>query len=144
MASLELSAGTPSSARLLAKLRRFIRWLTTPHVLLSLIMLVLLYFMVIIPIYRMVETTSTGSRAIRSNFRGLVSASSSVPLCTPGYRRSGEDLPLFTHLDFRPWFRWGEPGSGVNRGSLAWVVIPTGIPGRKVSTHWVFPLILPS
>ena len=58
MATQSLSP-QPFSQRLLAKSRRFFRWLTTPHVLLSLIMLVVLYYMVIIPLYRMAETTLT-------------------------------------------------------------------------------------
>src|SRR5512145_449877 len=72
MASLEISAGKPSSVRLLANLRRFFRWLTTPHVLLSLIMLVVLYYMVIIPLYRMVETTLTWQPRDTINVPGAV------------------------------------------------------------------------
>ncbi len=49
----------PFSQQMLARARRFMHWLTKPHIVLSLIMLVALYFMVIIPLYRMVETTLT-------------------------------------------------------------------------------------
>jgi iron(III) transport system permease protein len=35
------------------------RWFTSPHVILALIMLVLLFYMVIIPLYRMVATSLT-------------------------------------------------------------------------------------
>jgi hypothetical protein len=36
--------------RLLASWRRFFHWLTKPHVVLALIMLVLMFYMVIIPL----------------------------------------------------------------------------------------------
>jgi iron(III) transport system permease protein len=59
MASLETSIKQLSSGQFVARLRRFIHWLTRPHVILSLIMLVLMYYMIIIPLYRMLETTLT-------------------------------------------------------------------------------------
>ena len=58
MVSLTISP-QPFSQRLLATFRRFILWLTRPHVVLALIMLVLMFVMVIIPLYRMVATTVT-------------------------------------------------------------------------------------
>ncbi len=47
------------SQMLVARARRFMRWLGSPHVLLSLIMLVLLIYLIIIPLYRMMATTLT-------------------------------------------------------------------------------------
>ena len=44
-----------------AHLRRFLRWISRPQVILSLIMLVVMFYMVIIPLYRMVVTTITVS-----------------------------------------------------------------------------------
>ena len=52
-------ASQPVSMRLIAGSRRFFRWLTRTHVLLSLIMLFLMFYMIIIPLYRMVMTTVT-------------------------------------------------------------------------------------
>jgi len=52
-------APQPVSLRFVASARRFFRWLTRTHVLLSLIMLVLMFYMIIIPLYRMVLTTVT-------------------------------------------------------------------------------------
>ena len=45
----------------LARLRRFFRWLTTPYVVLSLVMIVVMFYMVIIPLWRMIVTTVTVS-----------------------------------------------------------------------------------
>lgn len=42
-----------------ATLRRCVRWLTSPQVILSLIMLAVMFYMVIIPLYRMLLTTLT-------------------------------------------------------------------------------------
>ena len=54
-------APPPFSQRLLASWRRFFRWLSSPHVILSIIMLILMFYMVIIPFFRMVMTTITYS-----------------------------------------------------------------------------------
>ena len=42
-----------------ARSRRFIRWITSPHVLLALFLLALMIYLIIIPLYRMVSTTLT-------------------------------------------------------------------------------------
>ena len=42
-----------------ARLRRFIHWITTPHVILSFVMLAVMIYMVLIPLYRMLMTTVT-------------------------------------------------------------------------------------
>ena len=59
MAVTAAASQNPRSLRVVAASRRFIRWLTSARVVLSLIMLVLMFYMVIIPLYRMVETTVT-------------------------------------------------------------------------------------
>ena len=58
MAEIAISP-LPRSEQLLARSRRFLRWLTTPRVFLSLIMLVVLFYFVIVPLYKMVATTIT-------------------------------------------------------------------------------------
>lgn len=52
-------ARQPLSMRMLATSRRFFRWLTQTHIILSLIMLFLMFYMVIIPLYRMITATFT-------------------------------------------------------------------------------------
>jgi iron(III) transport system permease protein len=47
------------SLRLLAAWRRFIHWFTSPHVLLALLMFVLMVYLILVPLYRMAETTLT-------------------------------------------------------------------------------------
>jgi hypothetical protein len=45
--------------QLLAAWRRFIHWLTSAHVILALLMFVLMVYLILVPLYRMVETTLT-------------------------------------------------------------------------------------
>lgn len=47
------------SLQLLVAWRRFARWVTTPHVILALLMLVLMIYLILVPLYRMIETTLT-------------------------------------------------------------------------------------
>lgn len=47
------------SLQILAAYRRFIRWLTSAHVILALGMLVLMVYLILVPLYRMLETTLT-------------------------------------------------------------------------------------
>ena len=55
------TAPNESKQKWQARMRRFFRWLTTPHVVLSLIMIAVMFYLVIIPLYRMVITTITVS-----------------------------------------------------------------------------------
>ena len=50
----------PLSLRMLAFSKRFIRWLTRPQVTLSLVMLVVMFYMIVIPLYG--NATSTIAR----------------------------------------------------------------------------------
>jgi hypothetical protein len=52
----------PLSLQMLATFRRFIRWLTSAKVVLALIMLALMVYLVLVPLYRMVMTTATSKR----------------------------------------------------------------------------------
>lgn len=45
--------------RLLAQWRKFIHWLTSAHVILGLLMLVAMVYLILVPLYRMLETTFT-------------------------------------------------------------------------------------
>ncbi len=59
MTTLVICSSLPLPTSLLPRTRRFVRWLTKPHVVLALIMLVVMFVMVIIPLYKLVETTVT-------------------------------------------------------------------------------------
>ncbi len=57
--TIPIASQQPRALKMRATFRRFIHWLTKPQVVLSLIMLALMFYMIIIPLYRMVEITLT-------------------------------------------------------------------------------------
>jgi iron(III) transport system permease protein len=146
MASLETSIEQTSSGNLQASLRRLLHWLSRPHVILSLIMLFLMYYMIVIPLYRMFETTFTWQ------MRDLIS----VPGAELGgftlyhYMRmvTGQlsKIYLYTPLQHSLTIATGATLlSLVIGGSLAWLVIRTDMPGRKIVNQLaVLPYIMPS
>jgi len=146
MASLEGSLGESSLTRLLAGLRRFFRWLTSPHVVLSLIMLVVLYYMVIIPLYRMVATTLTWQpRDVIDNPGAVVGEFTLFH-----YIRmvSGALGKIYLYTPLRHSFTVSIGATLLSLligGSLAWLVIRTDMPGRKVVNQLaLIPYIMPS
>jgi len=126
--------------------RRILRWLTSPHVLLALIMLVMMFYMIIIPLFRMVETTFTyqdkdllafpdatiGNFTLFHWIRMLTSKISQVYMYEP-LRHSMTIAVGATLL------------SMVIGSIMAWLVIRTDMPGRKlVNQLAVIPYIMPS
>jgi iron(III) transport system permease protein len=146
MASLDVIAGTPSSVRLLASLRRFVRWLTAPHVVLSLIMVVVMYFMVVVPLFRMVETTLTWQRRDTVNVPGAVEGGFTLF----HYMRmlTGPLGKIYLHTPLGHSFTVSIGATLLSLfigGSLAWLVIRTDMPGRKmVNQLAMIPYIMPS
>lgn len=146
MASLETSIERSAAGNLMPSLRRFIRWLSRPHVILSLIMLLLMYYMIIIPLYRMLETTLTWQ------MRDLIG----VPGAELGgftlfhYARmvTGElsKIYLYTPLQHSLTIATGATLLAlVIGGTLAWLVIRTDMPGRKIVNQLaLIPYIMPS
>jgi iron(III) transport system permease protein len=139
-------AEIPLSQRILADFRRFYHWISSPHVFLALIMLALMIYMVIIPLYRMLMTTITFSEndlryakgAIVGDFtmfhwlRMLTSKVGKVmtiqPLMHSLVVSLGATLLAFTI-----------------GGSLGWLVVRTDLPGRKIiNVLAVIPYIMPS
>jgi iron(III) transport system permease protein len=146
MASLETTVGIPASVRLLATLRRFIRWVTAPHVLLSLIMLVILYYMVVIPLYRMVNTTLTWQPRDITNIPGAVVGEFTfyhyVRMLTGALGK------IYMYTPLRHSFTVSIGATLLSLligGSLAWLVVRTDMPGRKlVNQLALIPYIMPS
>ncbi len=144
-----MAVSTPTASRpmpLLASARRFYRWITTPRVVLSLIMLVVMFYLVIIPLYRMVETTVTwqphdvtrvpdakvGGLTLFHYIRMLTGVFGKIYMYTP-LRHSMVVSIGATLLAL------------LIGGSLAWLVVRTDMPGRKlVNQLAVIPYIMPS
>lgn len=139
------AASNPFSLRITASTRRFVRWLTSPRVFLSLIMLVIMFYMVIVPLYRMLETTFTYQK--RDVFR--------VPSAEVGgftlfhYDRmlnSQFSKPyLYDPLVHSMVVSFGATALAFTIGGLlAWMCVRTDMGGRKLINQLaVLPYIMP-
>jgi len=145
MANLAISP--PSfSLHLLASSRRFFRWLTSPHVFLSLIMLAAMFYMVIIPLYRMLMTTITFQendvRYAQDAVVGQFTAFHWLRMLTSKISKMMTYEPLLHSLTVSLGATLLSFTIG---GAMAWMVVRTDMPGRKIiNTLAVVPYIMPS
>jgi iron(III) transport system permease protein len=145
MASLEFSPPL-FSERLLAATRRFLRWLTNPYVFLSLIMLFAMFYMVIIPLYRMLITTITFSendlRYAKDAVTGEYTAFHWLRMLTSQISRIMTFEPLMHSLTISLGATLLSFTIG---GAMAWMVIRTDMPGRNIiNILATVPYIMPS
>src|SRR5512135_404735 len=138
-------AQAPFPQRFTASSRRFFRWLGTPRVFLSLIMLVIMFYMVIIPLYKMLETTFTYQE--KDVFR--------VPTAQVGSFTLFHYIRMLTGEMSQPYLRdplvhsmvvsFGATGLAFLMGGLlAWMCIRTDMPGRKLINQLALvPYIMP-
>jgi iron(III) transport system permease protein len=136
----------PWPQRLTAIVRRVIHWLTKPHVFLSLIMLVIIFYMVIIPLYRMVMTTITVAeidlRAIDGAEIGDFTLYHWVRMLSSKIAKIMTYEPLVHSLTIS----LGATVLALTIGGLmAWMVVRTDMPGREI-VHLLatVPYIMPS
>jgi iron(III) transport system permease protein len=136
----------PFSQRLLAGSRRFFRWLTTTRVVLSLIMLAVMFVMVIIPLYRLIATTVTWSAhditRVPEAVVGELTSFHWVRMLTGIISR----IYMYTPLQHSMIIAVGATSLSLFiGGSLAWLVVRTDMPGRKLINQLaVLPYIMPS
>jgi len=145
MANLAITQ-SPFSQRFTASLRRFGRWLSKPHVFLALIMLVVMFYMVIIPLYKLVETTATWQPVDVSRIDGAVEGELTlyhwIRMLTGIFGRIYTYTPLTHSMTIAVGTVLLALFIG---GSLAWLVVRTDMPGRKlVNQLAVLPYIMPS
>ncbi len=134
------------SQRLLADARRFFRWLTSPHVLLALLMLVVMFYMVIVPLYRMIITTITFSendlRYARDAVVGEFTAFHWLRMLTSKISTLMTFQPLEHSLIISLTATFI---AFVIGGMLAWMVVRTDLPARNlINVLAVIPYIMPS
>jgi len=131
---------------MLAASRRFIRWFTSPQVILGLIMLVLMFYMVIIPLYRMVATTVTWQphdlTRVPDAEVGKLTTFHYVRMLTGVLGR----IYTYTPLQHSMTIAIGATLLALLiGGSLAWFVVRTDMPGRRlVNQLALIPYIMPS
>lgn len=140
------SPAIPSSQRMIASSRRFFHWLTKPHVVLALIMLVIMFYMVIIPLYKLVETTVTWQSSDLSRVPDAVVGE--FTLFHWIRMTTGIFGTIYTYTPLRHSMTVAIGTvvlSLLIGGSLAWLVVRTDMPGRKlVNQLAVLPYIMPS
>ena len=129
-----------------ARLRRFFRWLTTPHVILSIIMIAVMFYLVIIPLYRMVVTTITVAdidlRALKDAEVGDLTWYHWVRMLTGKIGKLMTYQPLVHSVTVALGATFLALAIG---GLMAWLVCRTDIPGRE-TIHMLaqVPYIMPS
>jgi iron(III) transport system permease protein len=145
---MEVSPVTPEpfSQRLLATSRRFFRWLTTPRVLLALIMLILMFYMVILPLFRLVQTTLTYQANDYIRVPGAVPGEFTFFHYIRMLTSKIASIYLYAPLQHSLTIALGATAlSMVIGGGLAWLMVRTNMPGRKlVNQLALFPYMMPS
>ena len=140
------TSSLPFLLKLQASSRRFFHWLTKPHVVLALLMLGLMAIMVVNPLYQLVETTFTWQPVDASRIPGAVQGEFTlfhwIRMSTGIFGRIYTYNPLIHSMTIAM-------GTVVFAlligGSLAWLVVRTDMPGRKLVTSLaVLPYIMPS
>ena len=136
----------PLSERLLARTRRFLRWLTRPHVVLALIMLVVMFVMVIIPLYKLVATTVTWQDTDLNRSPDAVVGEWTVFHWVRMLTGVFGKIYTFTPLQHSMTIAIGTVVLAfLIGGSLAWLVVRTDMPNRNlVNQLAVLPYIMPS
>ena len=139
-------APQPMSMRLLATWRRFIHWLTKPHVVLALIMFVLMFYMVIIPLYKLVETTVTWQSSDLSRVPDAVVGELTIFHWVRMLTGVFGTIYTYTPLKHSMTIAIGTVVLALLiGGSLAWLVVRTDMPFRRaVAVFAVIPYVLPS
>jgi len=128
------------------RLRRFFQWLTSPKVFLALIMLALMIYLIIIPLYRMLETTVTyQEKDVISNPDAIVGH---LTLYHWIKMLTGQisTIMLYTPLQHSLVVSAGATLLALLLGCfMAWFVIRTDMPGRKIiNLLAVIPYMMPS
>ena len=130
----------------MARLRRFSRWLSSPHVILSIIMLVVMFYMVIIPLYRMLMTTITVQE---SDLRVLKDVE--VGQFTLYHWLRMLTSKIATIMTYEPLLHSLTISLGATSlalvigGLMAWMVVRTDVPGKGIINFLAtIPYIMPS
>jgi iron(III) transport system permease protein len=136
----------PFSLQILATGRRFIRWLTSARVVLSLIMLVIMFVMVVVPLYQLVVTTVVwGPTDIPQHPEAVEGEFTIFHWVRMLTGRLGQ-IYTYAPLQHSMTVAIGTTLLALLiGGALAWLVVRTDMPGRKlVNQLAVVPYIMPS
>jgi iron(III) transport system permease protein len=138
--------GSASSRKLIVAIRKFIRWISDPKVALALIMLVLMIYLIIIPLYRMVATTFTVQQKDLVTLPGAVLGQFTLFHWTRMLFSKISSIMLYAPLQHSLVVGFGSTLIAMILGcSMAWLVIRTDMPGRKwMNVLAILPYMMPS
>ncbi len=129
-----------------AQLRKFGRWLTTPHVLLSIIMLIMMIYLIVIPLYRMLETTLTIQDKDLIKFPEASVGQFTFYHWVRMLSSNISAIMTFAPLQHSLVVSAGATLIAMVLGCLmAWFVVRTNMPGRKIiNVLAIVPYMMPS
>ncbi len=134
------------SQKWIALLRRFARWVSSPHVVLSIIMLLVMVYMVIIPLYRMLMTTVTVQesdlRVLKDAQIGDFTSYHWLRMLTSKIAKVMTYEPLIHSLTIS---LGATLVALIIGGFMAWMVVRTDVPGKGIINFLAtIPYIMPS
>jgi iron(III) transport system permease protein len=136
----------PFSDRSIATLRKFFRWLTSAKVILSLLMLALMIYMIILPLFRMVATTLTVQERDLRVMQGVEVGQFTLYHWTRMLTSKISLGMVYTPLQNSLIISAGATLIAMLLGSLmAWLVVRTDMGGRNlINSLAIVPYIMPS
>jgi len=136
----------PLSLQVLANFRLFVHWLKSAKVILALFMLVLMVYLILVPLYRMIQATVTFQdrdiHSVPDAVVGQLTAYHWIRMLTEPI----SEVMTYAPLQHSLTISIGATLLALLIGSgLAWMVIRTDMPGRNViNTLATVPYIMPS
>ena len=129
-----------------ARLRRFLRWLSRPEVILAILMLVLMIYLIVIPLYRMVFTTLTFQEKDVVSQPGATLGEFTFYHWVRMLTSKISKIMLYTPLQHSLVVSAGATLIAMILGCLmAWFVVRTDMPGRKIiNILAIVPYMMPS
>lgn len=129
-----------------AKTRRFFRWLTSPHIILGIIMMLLMIYLIIIPLFRMVTTTLTFQEKDAISIPGAVVGEFSLYHWSRMLFSKISKIMLYAPLRHSLFVAGGATLIGAVLGCfMAWFVVRTDMRGRKIiNILAIVPYMMPS
>ncbi len=136
----------PFSLHILATYRRFIRWLTSAKVVLALFMLVLMTYLILVPLYRMLEATVTYQEKDVQFIPDAVAGQLTIFHWARMLTSEISGVMTYAPLQHSLTISLGATLLALLIGSaMAWMVIRTDMPGRNIiNSLATVPYIMPS
>ena len=134
------------SLQMLAYYRRFFRWLTSARVVLALIMLVLMIYLILVPLYRMLEATVTYQDRDVHSVQGAVVGELTAYHWIRTLTGEISEVLTYVPLQHSIVVSIGATLLALIIGTaMAWMVVRTDMPGRNlINALATVPYIMPS